>query len=51
MKATETKIESSLSANRIQFAIPVYQRNYDWTIGQGRQFLGDSKRETLYFKQ
>jgi len=41
MKATETKIESFLSANKIQFNIPVYQRNYDWTIGQCKQPLDD----------
>ena len=41
MKATETKIESFLSANKIQFIIPVYQRNYDWTIGQCKQLLDD----------
>lgn len=41
MKATETKIESFLSANKIQFVIPVYQRNYDWTIGQCKQLLDD----------
>lgn len=41
MKATETKIESFLSANKIQFVIPGYQRNYDWTIGQCKQLLDD----------
>ena len=41
MKATETKIESFLSANKMQFIIPVYQRNYDWTIGQCKQLLDD----------
>ena len=41
MKATETKVEDFLSSNKTQFIIPVYQRNYDWTIGQCKQLLDD----------
>lgn len=41
MKANETKVEDFLSSNRTQFVIPVYQRNYDWTIGQCKQLLDD----------
>lgn len=41
MKATETRIEEFLSGNRTQFVIPVYQRNYDWTIPQCKQLLDD----------
>lgn len=41
MKATETKVEEFLSSNKTQFVIPVYQRNYDWTISQCKQLLDD----------
>jgi len=41
MKATETKVEEFLSSNKTQFVIPVYQRNYDWTIAQCKQLLDD----------
>lgn len=41
MKATETKVEEFLSSNKTQFIIPVYQRNYDWSIGQCKQLLDD----------
>lgn len=41
MKANETKVEDFLSSNKTQFIIPVYQRNYDWTLGQCRQLLDD----------
>lgn len=41
MKATETKVEDFLSSNKTQFIIPVYQRNYDWTVGQCKQLLDD----------
>lgn len=41
MKATETKVEDFLSANKTQFVIPVYQRNYDWTSIQCKQLLDD----------
>ncbi len=41
MKANETKVEDFLSSNKTQFVIPVYQRNYDWTIAQCKQLLND----------
>ena len=55
MKANETKVEDFLSSNKTQFVIPVYQRNYDWTIGQCKQLLEDiievgiSKRMNAHF--
>jgi len=41
MKANETKVEDFLSSNKTQFVIPVYQRNYDWSVGQCKQLLDD----------
>jgi len=41
MKATETKIETFMSANKTQFVIPIYQRNYDWTVSECKQLLDD----------
>lgn len=41
MKANESKVEDFLSSNKTQFVIPVYQRNYDWTIPQCKQLLDD----------
>ena len=41
MKANETKVEDFLSANKTQFVIPVYQRNYDWSTQQCKQLLDD----------
>ena len=41
LKANELRIEDFLSSNKTQFIIPVYQRNYDWTIGQCKQLLDD----------
>lgn len=41
MKANETKIEDFLASNKTQFVIPVYQRNYDWTLLQCSQLLND----------
>jgi uncharacterized protein with ParB-like and HNH nuclease domain len=41
MKANETKVEDFLSSNKTQFVIPVYQRNYDWTIIQCKRLLDD----------
>ncbi|MEN6512209.1 MAG: DUF262 domain-containing protein [Chloroherpetonaceae bacterium] len=41
MKATETNLDSFLASNRTQFIIPIYQRNYDWTISQCEQLLND----------
>ena len=41
MKANETKIDKFLATNETTFAIPVYQRNYDWTLSQCKQLLHD----------
>ena len=41
MKANETKVEAFLSANKTQFVIPVYQRNYDWSTSQCKQLVDD----------
>lgn len=41
MKANETKFEDFLASNKTQFIIPVYQRNYDWTMSQCKQLLDD----------
>jgi len=41
MKANETKVDKFLATNETTFAIPVYQRNYDWTLFQCRQLLHD----------
>ncbi len=41
MKANETKIDKFLATNETTFVIPVYQRNYDWTLTQCKQLLHD----------
>ena len=41
MKANETKVDKFLASNETTFAIPVYQRNYDWTLTQCSQLLND----------
>lgn len=41
MKANETRIEDFLAVNKTRFVIPVYQRNYDWTISQCKQLIDD----------
>lgn len=41
MKANETKVDKFLATNETTFAIPVYQRNYDWTLVQCKQLLND----------
>ena len=41
MKANETKVERFLANSETTFAIPVYQRNYDWSLIQCRQLLDD----------
>ncbi|MFT3740535.1 MAG: DUF262 domain-containing protein [Breznakibacter sp.] len=41
MKANETKVDKFLATNETTFAIPVYQRNYDWNLVQCRQLLFD----------
>ncbi len=37
MKANELPINNFLQAPNIQFVIPVYQRNYDWTTSECKQ--------------
>ena len=55
MKANETKMEDFLASNKTQFIIPVYQRNYDWSITQCKQLLddilevGSSKQMNVHF--
>lgn len=44
MKANELKVEQFISQPKVQFIIPVYQRNYDWTIAQCKQLLEDILR-------
>ncbi|WP_033426319.1 DUF262 domain-containing protein [Hymenobacter aerophilus] len=41
MKANETKIDKFLATNETTFTIPVYQRNYDWSLVQCKQLLLD----------
>lgn len=41
MKANEVNLNRFLSQNDTQFVIPVYQRNYDWTLLQCRQLIDD----------
>ncbi|MBT0810162.1 DUF4268 domain-containing protein [Litoribacter ruber] len=41
MKANELQINNFLQAPNVQFVIPVYQRNYDWTNTECRQLFND----------
>ncbi|QWR77648.1 DUF262 domain-containing protein [Candidatus Magnetomonas plexicatena] len=41
MKATENNLSRFLSVTDTQFHIPVYQRNYDWTLKHCQQLLND----------
>ena len=41
MKANETRVDKFLASNETSFAIPVYQRNYDWTKVQCQQLFKD----------
>lgn len=41
MKASETRVDKFLANNETTFAIPVYQRNYDWTRVQCEQLMKD----------
>jgi len=41
MKANEIKFDRFLAQPDTQFIIPVYQRNYDWTLTQCKQLLDD----------
>ena len=41
MKANELPINNFLQAPNVQFVIPVYQRNYDWTAKECKELLND----------
>ena len=41
MKANELPINNFLQAPNVQFVIPVYQRNYDWTAKECSELLKD----------
>ncbi|MDR0308148.1 MAG: DUF262 domain-containing HNH endonuclease family protein [Chitinispirillales bacterium] len=41
MNANETKVERFLETTKVQFVIPVYQRNYDWKKIQCERLLDD----------
>lgn len=41
MKANELPIINFLQSPNVQFVIPVYQRNYDWTIRECRELIKD----------
>lgn len=41
MKANELPINNFLQAPNVQFVIPVYQRNYDWTNSECKELLDD----------
>tara|TARA_B110001469_G_scaffold127561_1_gene148993 strand:+ start:1896 stop:4430 length:2535 start_codon:yes stop_codon:yes gene_type:complete len=41
MKANELPINNFLQAPNVQFVIPVYQRNYDWTANECKDLLND----------
>ena len=41
MKASETNLIRFIQEQDTHFVIPVYQRNYDWTLLQCRQWLED----------
>lgn len=41
MKANELPINNFLQAPNVQFVIPVYQRNYDWTTSECKELVND----------
>lgn len=41
MKAAETRVDRFLASSETAFAIPVYQRNYDWTRVQCQKLFND----------
>ena len=47
MKANELQINNFLQTPTVQFVIPVYQRNYDWTTHQ----CGDLLRDIISVEQ
>lgn len=55
MKASEVKLHEFMRTPKIQFVIPVYQRNYDWTKKQCTQLVtdilnaGSQKENTTHF--
>ena len=55
MTANESKVEGFFSSSKTQFIIPVYQRNYDWSIIQCKQLfddileVGNSKKTNAHF--
>jgi len=55
MKANEINLNRFLSQTDTQFVIPVYQRNYDWTLTQCKQLyrdileVGNNKKTSAHF--
>jgi uncharacterized protein with ParB-like and HNH nuclease domain len=54
LKAAETNFLQFLGRSNFRFVIPVYQRNYDWSLEQCEQLINDletiiSKKQTAYF--
>jgi len=43
MKASEKRLEEFLGERNVEFVIPVYQRNYNWSSEQCKQFIDDIK--------
>lgn len=43
MKASENQVQKFLSVTETRFVIPIYQRNYDWSLAQCKQLLDDIK--------
>jgi uncharacterized protein with ParB-like and HNH nuclease domain len=41
MKANELPVNNFLQAPNVQFVIPVYQRNYDWSNNECKELLND----------
>ena len=41
MKANELPLTTFLEKPKVQYIIPVYQRNYDWTITECKRLLDD----------
>ncbi|TXJ36366.1 DUF262 domain-containing protein [Brachyspira pilosicoli] len=43
MKANESNLNKFITMSNVQFVIPIYQRNYDWTIKECKVLLNDIK--------
>lgn len=43
MEARNSNLDNLIKLNDIQFVIPVYQRNYDWTEKHCKILLNDIK--------